>query len=226
MQTHKNILKYSFISLFIIFCLNTQGQPDSLRKTGGLTLGMDVSRFIVQFWHPVKSNFEFSVSSDVYRNIYINGEAGWMKTEFTDEDQNYSSGGFYLRFGGVYNLFKKNPEENDLIYLGALFGHSNYWHQADQITISDSYWGTGTGQLSRKTLKGNWLEIKVGIQIELFKNWFLGWAIRPRFYLFGTQDERMPPYIIPGFGKGENTVNLGLSYSVAYRIPYRRSKMK
>jgi len=191
---------------------------------GGLTIGIDLARFLVQIWQPVKANFEFSVTSDISQNIYLNAEGGWIKTEFKDDDQYYSSGGFYLRFGGLYNMIKRKPYENDLIYLGVLYGFSDYWHQADQITVTDDYWGTGSGQLERKSLKANWVEIKVGIQIELFKNWYLGWAIRPRFYLFGTSDDRLPPYIIPGYGKGENNINLGMSYYLAFRIPYGKSK--
>lgn len=209
-----------FISLLLFSVQEMHGQSDTIRRIGGLTLGIDLSRFLVQIWEPVKANFEFFMSSDIHKNIYFNGEGGWMRTEFTNEDQNYSSGGFYLRAGGIYNLFKRKPHENDLIYLGLLYGFSNFWHQADQITIADDYWGTGSGTLERKTLRANWLEIKVGIQIELFRNWFLGWALRPRFYLFGTEDERLPPYIIPGYGTGENTVNLGMSYFIAFRIPY------
>jgi len=224
MPTHKNIFKYLFISLFFFVSQNLHGQTDSLRQTGGLTIGIDLARFLVQIWEPVNTNFEFSITSDLVRSIYVNGEGGWLKTAFSDEDQNYTSGGYYLRMGGLYNLFKRKSQAKDMIYIGLLYGFSNFWHEADQITITDDYWGVGSGRLDRKTLKSNWLEIKIGIQIEIFKNWFLGWAIRPRFHLFGTTDERLPAYIIPGYGKGENNVNFGMSYYLAFRIPYGKNK--
>jgi hypothetical protein len=200
------------------------GQTDSTRHIGDLAVGIDLSRFLVQVWQPVKANFEFTISSNVYKDIYLNGDGGWMVTEFTDEEQHYTSGGYYLRAGPAYNILKRRPGDHNMIYIGVLYGFADYWHEADQITISDGYWGSGSGRLDRKTLKSHWLELKVGIRIEVLKNWFLGWAIQPRFYLSGTEDKRLPPYIVPGFGKGENAVNIGMSYYVGLRIPYGRNK--
>jgi len=224
MQIKRNIYKFLCISLVLLLPIQVYAQPDSLRRIGGLKIGMDLSRFLVRIWDPVKSNFEFSLSSDVHKNIYFSTEGGYLRVRFTDEFQSYESAGYYIRAGGEYNLFKRAPEENDLLYIGLLWGYSNFWHKADNITISDGYWGTGSGSIPRNDLTANWLEIKAGIRIELFKNWFIGWAIRGRFYMFGKTDPILEPYLIPGFGPGDKTTSIGGSYSIAYRFPYRRKK--
>ena len=39
--------------------------------------------------------------------------------------------------------------------------------------------------------------------------------------LVHTDYDSMTPYIIPGYGKGFNRFNAGLSYSILYAIPIR-----
>ncbi len=224
MPLKRNIYRFLCISLALLSSIPSYTQSDTLRKVGGLTIGMDLSRFLVRTWNPVKSNFEFSISSDLYKNTYLTAEGGFLKTSFTDDFQTYESAGYYFRIGGEVNLFKRAPEENDLLYAGLLWGHSNFWHEAGNITIEDGYWGTGTGSLPRNDLTGNWLELKAGLRIEMFKNWFLGWALRVRFYMFGNTDPVLEPFLIPGFGRGDNTSAIGMSYSLSYRIPYHKSR--
>ena len=224
MQAKKNIFRFLCISIFFGICYAGHAQADSTKRIGGLTVGIDVSRFLVRIWKPVKGNFEFSLESTVTKNISVIGEAGILHTNFSEDTYNYESKGSYFRLGTQFNLLKREYDDNDKLYIGLLYGFSTFSHKADYIQITDGYWGSGSGSLPLTSLTGNWFEVKIGLRVEIIRNWSLGWAIRTRIYMFGKEDPIMSPYIIPGYGKHDKSPAIGMSYSVFYQIPYRKRK--
>lgn len=224
MQIRKSIYGFLCVSLFFGSFLSSYAQADSTKRVGGLTVGIDVSRFFLPIWNPISGAYEVSLSSDILKNFSIIGEMGALKTNFDEETYHYESKGTYFRLGFQYNLLKRKPNENNTLYVGLLYGLSLYEHKADQISINDGYWGSGSGSLPTKKLTGNWAELKTGIRVEVFRNWYIGWSVRVRLYLFGQEDPVMSPYLIPGYGKGAKKMTLGMSYSVFFRIPYGKRK--
>lgn len=224
MQIRRSIYGFLCVSLFFGSTLSGYAQADSTNRVGGLTIGIDISRFFVQLWNPVKGNFEFSLGTELGQNFSIIAEAGFLTTNFEEETYHYESGGSYYRLGFHYNLLKRKPNDDNTLFVGILYGLSLFEHKADRIHIDDGYWGSGSGSLPITKLTGNWMEVKGGLRVEIFRNWYLGWSVRLRIYLFGKDDPIMTPYIIPGFGKGGKKMAIGMSYSVFFRIPYGKRK--
>lgn len=224
MQIRRSIYGFLCVSLIFGSSLSSYAQADSTIRVGGITIGIDVSRFFVQIWNPIRGNYEVSLGGDIGKKFSLNGEAGILTTNFDEETYHYESGGTYFRFGFQYNILKRKPNDDNSIFLGLLYGLSLYEHKADQITINDGYWGSGSGSIPLTKLTGNWAEFKGGMRVEVFRNWYLGWSIRLRIYLFGQEDPVMTPYIIPGFGKADKTLTIGMSYSVFFKIPYGKKK--
>ena len=46
-------------------------------------------------------------------------------------------------------------------------------------------------------------------------------TIRAKMMFSHTDYKSMTPYIVPGYGKGFNRFNAGMSYSIMYAIPIR-----
>lgn len=201
-------------------------QPDTTRSVRGISLGLDLSRFLVTVLEPVHNNFEFSLGFSVTDNIQLQAEGGYLNVDFSDSTYIYKQSGSYYRFGAEYNMLKRQPGELDQVYLGLMYGYSPYSHEAEKIFISDGYWGTGEGSLPLTQNSAHWIEMKGGIRVELWKNLFVGYALRLRFYLTGNTDPKLEPYLIPGFGKSEKTTAIGMSYSVFYRIPIGGSEKR
>ncbi len=224
MQAKKNIYRFLSISLFLASVFTCTGQVDSTRHIGSISIGIDISRFFVSIWNPIQNNFEFQANAAIGKSFTITAEAGLLKSKFSKETYDYELSGSYYRIGSHFNLLKRNPEEQNSIYIGLMYGFSPYWHKADHIQIKDNYWGTESGSLARNDLFSQWMEFNAGIQVGIFKNWLLGWEIRTRFRISRNEDPVMAPFIIPGFGKGEKNFTLGISYYVYYRIPYKKRK--
>lgn len=224
MQVKQNILGFLFVSLLLNIAFTTTGQVDSTKRVGGISIGIDLSRFLVSIWEPVNQNMEFQVSFEAKNNFSLIAEAGFLTSKISEETYNYELSGTYYRLGGFYNVLKREPNELSAINVGLLYGFSPYWHKADHIQIIDNYWGEGTGSLPRNNIFSHWIELNAGIRVEIFKNWLMGWTIRTKFRLSRNEDPVMTPFIIPGFGKGDKNFSLGISYYLIYRIPYKKRK--
>lgn len=221
MQIKKNILKLFFISLLISVQGHAGAQTDTTFRISGAMFGWDISRFLVHVWAPVEQNFGVSFNAELRDNLFLSVEGGYLKTHFIDKNYTYDASGNFYRLGLEYNILKRAPDDNELIYVGLLYGLSPFKQKADHVEITNDYWGTATGSLAERQLTWNWIEFKAGIRVDLFKNFFLGWAIRAKFYLYGTPDPYMNPAFIPGYGRGINKTNFDMSYSLYYRIPYK-----
>jgi len=215
-----------FISILAGLSISIFAQPDTTRSSHGILLGLDLSRFIVTALEPVHNNFELSLAISVTKNIQIQAEGGYLNVDFNDSTYSYKQSGSYYRFGAEYNMLKRQPGELDQLYLGLMYGYSPYSHEAENITITDGYWGTAEGSLPLINNTAHWIEIKGGLRVELWRNIFVGYALRLRIFLAGNTDPKLEPYLIPGFGKGDKTTTIGMSYSVFYRIPLGERKKR
>ena len=218
-ELKQSIFKYLFISLLAGISVSVFAQVDTTRSIRGISLGLDLSRFIVTALEPVHNNFELSLGFTVTENIQLQAEGGYLNVDFSDTTYTYKQSGSYYRFGAEYNLLKRQPGEQDQIYVGLMYGYSPYSHEAENITISDGYWGMGEGSLPLTRNTAHWIEIKGGLRVELWRNLFVGYALRLRIFLAGKTDPKLDPYLIPGYGKAGKTSTIGMSYSIFYRIP-------
>ncbi len=224
MQVKQNIFRFLFVNLLLSVTFSSLGQADSTKRVGGISIGIDLSRFFVSIWEPVNLNLEFQLSVEAGNSFSFIAETGLLTSEFSKETYDYELSGSYYRMGAFYNVLKREPNELSAINVGLLYGFSPYWHKADHIQINDNYWGEGTGSVPKNNLFSHWIEMNAGIRVEIFKNWLMGWTIRTKFRLSRDEDPVMTPYIIPGFGKGDKNFSLGISYYLIYRIPYKKRK--
>ena len=224
MQVRQNIFRFLFINLLLCVTLTSTGQADSTKRVGGLSFGIDLSRFLVSIWEPIGLNMEFQASIEAGNSFSLVVEGGWLTSNISEETYDYELKGSYYRLGGLFNVLKREPNDLSAINVGLLYGFSPYWHKADHIQIKDKYWGEGSGSLPMNNLFSHWLEINAGIRVEIFKNWMMGWKIRTKFRISRNEDPIMTPYLTPGFGKGDKNFSLGLSYYLVYRIPYKKRK--
>jgi hypothetical protein len=89
-----------------------------------------------------------------------------------------------------------------------------------------TYWGIApTLNIGNTHAFAQWVEIGTGVKVEVFKNIYLGWSLRGRMLLSKTMGQNgVFPYIIPGYGQGENSSNFGVNYSIYYQIPLMKMK--
>ena len=194
----------------------------------GVTLG-------VNFWGPLmRALGQDYGDGDVWaavniRNRYIPvAEVGFGQADCSPEDGNFtykSKLALYGKIGMNYNfLYAKDPKYQ--LYAGVRFAASKFNYDVIGISVDNGYWGKdpSTFDLRGQSSSAFWGEAVVGIQVELFKNFSMGWSVRYNFPFSVKDSPNSRPYYIPGYGVRDNHLNVSLS--VAYTLPLHRDKPK
>ncbi len=231
MEKVSKISSFIFISIwFFAGSLNAQSliDPGVKRQKTGFSLGINLDGPVQRFFDGDKTAFSVVGHLSLSQKYYFMGEAGFENLTFSDknaEERNYAyeSNGSFLRAGLLYDIFSVDEAgNNDNIFLGIHYGFALQEHSSSSFNIQNDYWGGHDGSLGDYVLNTHWVEISAGPRTELFKNFFMGWSINLRIKMFQDNKEVLAPYSIPGFGNGDNQVNLGFSYVLEYMIPWKR----
>ncbi|MGM0375344.1 MAG: DUF6048 family protein [Bacteroidota bacterium] len=235
MEKVKKILSFIFISLF--FCgLPVKSQenltlPDEEdEEPVGFTVGINLEGPIGKFFDTDKSAFSAVTHINLSPQWFFRGEAGFENLSFSsanraDRNYAYESNGSFLKVGVLYDFFNVEEAGNrDNIFAGLHYGFAFQEHGSRRFVIKNGYWNDYQGSVSNYVMNTHWAEISAGPRTELLKNFYMGWTINLRFNLGRQNKDVLVPYYIPGFGRGDNDVNLGFSYVFEYFIPWGGSE--
>ncbi len=192
------------------------------RRQVFVRLGCDLSRLALPY---VRNNgshgFEVSADGEVAYNFFPTVEFGQQSLKRSSDTLRYTMSGDYIRVGIDYNLIKyKHRLDRDIFFLGVRLATTSFKHEAPLAVVS-GVWGMVEGSIPQSSLKAMWGEAVVGVKGEVFPNFYMGLTVRAKMMFAHTSYHNMTPYIVPGFGKGFNRFNAGLSYSILYAIPIR-----
>ncbi|HAF29060.1 MAG TPA: hypothetical protein DCG75_08425 [Bacteroidales bacterium] len=228
MDLLKYIFSLSLVLISVSFCF---GQEENLYAPKeekvplvlkGIKLGVNVGRFTDFQFKPERFSYEASLDFNLSNKYYGIIEAGYSEIDLKKENYNYSSEGNFYKIGMDYNMLKKQP--SDYLGMGFRIGRADFTQSANNILIEDDHWPSFTTAIDSKSYNMYWLEVSFGLKGELFKNVYLGWAAMVKIRMTGGKDAAFQAYDIPGFGKGESSINLGANYYIYYQIPFNRNK--
>lgn len=190
------------------------------QRTYGLRLGFDISRIPLYFMDPAVYGVEFSADFEAAENLYPVIEFGFNRLSIEKENYNYHSKGNYFRLGADYNFMKLDARNQyEMAFIGVRYAYSSLTYSADDILITESYWGDYAGLIPETIINAHWIEFTLGLKAEIFKNVFMGWSFRGRIMLSSNREDNIDPYNIPGYGKGKENSSGGFNYSIYYKIP-------
>lgn len=232
--------RFIFISAF----LWSLSQPiwAQLQKKQGLSVGIDLSPFVVRVFEDERTGLAFSGRLGFRQKWYGVAEAGYENAsaqkvttfyEGTASDlvetervtYGYESNGAYVRAGVDYDIFGVSEKgNNDNIFLGFRYGFGWQQQSSDRYEIIDDYWGSFEGSLGSSIVNSHWAEVVFGLRAEIFRNLYMGWSLRLRQLIGVVHSGIQKPYLIPGYGKYDNKTNLGFTYTLEYQIPFRQRK--
>ncbi|MEN8120999.1 MAG: DUF6048 family protein [Bacteroidota bacterium] len=219
----KSILKYLLNSLLLSIAIIGNAQENSSIKKS-LRVSIDLSPIVIMGFDPGRVGVATSVDYEFKKNFFAVLEGGWLNYNIDHPEYDYQINGFYALVGADYNVLKKAIRvENDIMFVGLRYGASSFNQKVENITINN-YWGTYVGDIEDQQLFGQWAEITGGLKAELFfaKNIFIGWTLRTKILISGKNNEILEPFIIPGYGKTEKNFKFGISWFIAYRIPFKQ----
>lgn len=218
----KSIIRYLLSSflLFIVVTGNAQ-EDNSLKK--GLRIGIDLSPIVLMGFDPGRVGVAIAMDYEFKKNFFGVIEGGWLDYKIDHPEYNYQLNGIYALVGTDYNFLKQESRvDHDIFFVGIRYGASSFQQQTDNITYTN-YWGTFEDTYESQHLFGQWAEITGGLKVELYfaKNVFIGWTLRAKILISGKNNDILQPYVIPGYGNTEKNLKFGLSWFVAYRIPFK-----
>lgn len=153
-------------------------------------------------------------------------EAGYGICEKTDFNTqiSYKTKAPYARLGLDINMLTNKFQENRF-YIGARYGLSKYKYDIAGPAMSDPIWG-GSESFNYKGLDctSHWLELVVGIEVKIYKNFHMGWAVRYKSELSSTNNKLAKPSCIPGYGYTTNSTCWGGTYSLIFDLNWGMKK--
>lgn len=142
----------------------------------------------------------------------------------------------YIRLGVDYNTMAKKKNKDSFLYAGLRYGMSRFHYEVASLPLTDPVWGDklaspgledavwkGNAVYTPQPMKGSlqWLELVLGVNVKLYKHLHMGWSFRMKYKLSDAIHQQGLPEYIPGYGKYQSNT-MGLTYSLIYKIPFRR----
>ena len=147
---------------------------------------------------------------------------------WSDTGIHYKSAAPYFRVGADYNVVK------EYLYVGLRYGFSSFKYDISSTPFSDPIYGGsmanpglidgiwgGSVPYHYNGLKSNmqWLELVAGVNVQIYKSFYMGWTLRFKFKTAGSISEHGNPWYVPGFGEYDSS-NIGITYTLIYKLPF------
>lgn len=236
MTKQKHTLVF-FTSLFfaVLSCktvaqetLEKNTQSDTIKKAVeyyGLRVGIDLSKPIRSFLDDDYNGVEIVGDFRIKKNYYLAAELGneTRKSDLPNIDN--TTKGSYFKVGFNYNTYENWFGMNNLIYAGVRAGFSSFSQELESFTIytTDPLFGDDIRNESEKFsgLSATWLELKIGLEVELFNNVYLGANVQVKRSVTNKEPDGYSNLFIPGFGKltEGSPIGVGYGYTLSYLIP-------
>lgn len=204
-----------------IVCLGSawaQEKRDSTRSDA-LRLGLDIFRLGYGLVEPSRASLELSADYNRGANLAV-VELGQAQNERSEGRYTVRYSGLYGRLGYERNLFYTGE---DLLVVGGRLAWSQFDQTSENLQINSSYLGSQAlpGRFSQAGTAW-WVEATAGLKVSIYRNWYAGFTARVKVLGQAPRSEQGLPWAVPGYGKlGPDGFNLGISYYLIYRIPFR-----
>lgn len=222
-----------FISLFLSCSSVLFAQDTLVRKKYpeiyGLRIGTDLVKASRNIWDKDYKGFEVNADYRYNKNWYIAAEAGFEDRFSKDDQLSYTTSGMFLKVGADRNFHQNWLDMNNLIYVGGRYGislHDQTLHSY-RVNTGNAYFDEEMQypELKSSGLTAHWLELVVGIKVEIVENLFLGMNVRMKGLLSQKQPEGFENLYYPGYGqKYSGNIGVGFGYTLNYLIPLKKKQ--
>ncbi len=240
------MLRY-FISTCFILCFligQSQDQPNDLqpkdsvvhKQPYGLRAGIDLSRTLLSFLGDDYTGLEIVGDYRLTQRLYLASELGNEEKTKQEDLYNFTTSGSYFKLGVDYNTYENWYGMNNSVYIGGRYAFSTFSQTLNNYQIFDSnrYWnpdGFALGSSEAEefsSLSASWIEVVLGLKVELFANIFLGASVRLGYLISDKASDNFPNLWIPGFNKitDGSSFGAGYNYSITYFIPFYKKAKK
>ncbi|CAM4194185.1 DUF6048 family protein [Gillisia limnaea] len=224
------------ISILFFFSTNdicAQTATDSIqfKEKYGLRLGIDLSKPLRTLLDDDYSGLEILGDYRVYKNYYAAAEIGNEKMDYSEDNLSVTSNGSYIKFGVDYNAYENWAGMENMIFVGLRYGFATFSQTLNEYAIyTDTQFfppNIVQGPFETSGLTASWVELMVGMKVELFNNIFLGANLQLKRRVTQSTPTNFDNLTIPGFNRtyDDSTFGVGYGYTISYLIPlYKKAK--
>lgn len=229
-----------FSSIFLLLLCSfsaltaQESQPlDSIQYKDkyGLRVGIDLSKPLRTFLEDGYSGLELVGDYRLSEKFYAAAELGNEKLTFEGDNIATTTNGSYIKIGADYNAYDNWQDMQNSIFVGMRYGFSTFSQTLDSYRVytSSNYYGPDIRMPDDEVsgLNASWVELMVGIKVELFNNLFLSANVQLKRRITEKQPENFDNLAIPGFGRtyDASLFGAGYAYTISYLIPlYKKNR--
>jgi len=229
-----NLRLILFFIISLSFCLNTKAQEsvsetvqDSVPKNkyGAFRFGVDLSMPIIQLFNEEQKGLEIVADYRINKKFFVAGEFGYEDNTRQEDHFNFTTKGQYIKAGVNYNTYENWKGMYNQIYVGIRYGTSFFDYTLNDYSpnVYGEYFIPELKEAGTEFngLNANWVEFVAGLQVETFKNLYLGAMIEFKSMLFFKEPENFKNMYVPGFNNvSVNDLGFGFNYTITYNIPF------
>ncbi|MGB5981864.1 MAG: DUF6048 family protein [Nonlabens sp.] len=228
------MLKYitSLIILCSCICWGQEQQPETIvqdslvnQKKYGLRLGLDAGNLIRTIIDDRYVGFQILADYRFTDDIYFAGEIGNETFDESLERVDFKTSGSFIKGGIDYNFYDNWLDMDNMIYAGLRAGYANMRQELNHYRINtDNTYFPSRNVFSNEEFKGLnafWLEIQLGIKVEVLNNLYLLANLQLRRMVSENLPDGFDNLYVPGYGRtyDNGEVGAGYGYGIMYRIP-------
>ena len=199
------------------------------REKYGLRLGIDLTKPARTLFEEDYQGFEIKADYRLYEDYYLAGELGNDQNVFIAENITASAQGSYIKLGANYNAYDNWRGMQNLIYVGLRYGFATFSTELQEFGIytTNSYFEPDVRVEPQEfnNLTASWVELQLGIKVEVLNNVYLGTHVQLKRRVTQTQPSNFDNLYIPGFNRtyDDSTYGVGYGYSISYLIPFYKN---
>src|SRR5690606_14802017 len=227
----KHIIFLLLISFTVLWPIGASAQKelqeDSLlvREEYGLRLGVDLSKPLRTLLDEGYQGLEIGGDYRIYENYYLAGELGNEQMKVEEANIAAYNKGSYMKLGANYNAYKNWKGMQNEIYVGLRYGFATFSSELQEYSIynRDNFFEPDirTENQEFSNLTAGWLEVQLGVKVEVLNNLFLGAHFQIKRKINENEPSFFENLFIPGFGRTytDSSIGAGYGYSISYLIP-------
>lgn len=228
----KHILLY-FISVLLV-SFSTMAQettepvndtvPKSIEKYG-LRIGADISKLVRTAFEDGYTGFEILGDFRFSNRFYAAAEIGNETRDWDEENLTSTTKGSYIKLGADFNAYRNWIGMENLIHVGLRYGFATFSQELTGYGVftSNSTFPTEfvTANQEFTGLTASWIELQVGVKVEIVDNLFLGAQVQLKRKFGEDKPDNFDNLIIPGFNRTYDfsQFGAGYGYTISYLIP-------
>jgi hypothetical protein len=198
---------------------------NSIEKKYGLRVGIDMASLIRTAIDDEYSGFQILADFRLTNKLYLAAELGNENLDATTDRIDYETSGSFFKGGVDYNFYQNWLDMDNMIYGGVRLGYANMTQTLNRFeyNTNNTYFTEPSIFETREFtgLSTLWLEIQLGIKVEVLNNLYLIANVQLKRLITESQPDNFDNLYVPGFGRTYDTgeIGAGYSYGIMYRVP-------